>query len=198
MARNKAKSAHRRDQALPLFLAGAGLILLGVIVGLWLLQVGEKASANSSSAEGLPAATPAEVNYPSPELNLYNLKGEAVGLDDFRGQVVLVNNWATWCPPCKAEMPVLQDFYTDHVGSGFTILAIESGEPPAEVAAFVDQYRLTFPVLPDPTQSAMAAFQNYSLPSSYVIDREGQVRLVWLGPVNRAVLDQYLTPLLGQ
>jgi len=198
MTRKKAKSTHRRDRALPLFLAGAGLILLGVVVGLWLLQAGEEASANSSSAEGLPAAAPAEVNYPAPELNLYDLKGEAVGLDDFRGQVVLVNNWATWCPPCKAEMPVLQDFYTDHAGLGFTILAIESGEPPAEVAAFVDQYGLTFPVLPDPTQSAMAAFQNYSLPSSYVIDREGQVRLVWMGPVNRAVLDQYLSPLLDQ
>ena len=198
MTRKKTKSAHPRDQALPLFLAGAGLILLGIVVGLWLLQAGEKASASSSSPEMLQAASPAEVNYPAPELNLYNLKGEAVGLDDFRGQVVLVNNWATWCPPCKAEMPVLQDFYTDHAGLGFTILAIELGEPPAEVASFVDQYGLTFPVLPDPTQSAMAAFQNYSLPSSYVIDREGQVRLVWMGPVNRSVLDQYLTPLLDQ
>jgi peroxiredoxin len=192
----KSKTGHRRAPAA--VLAGAGLILLGVVVGLWLLKVGEKASANTSSAEGLPAAAPAEVNYPAPELSLYNLRGEAVGLDDFRGRVVLVNNWATWCPPCKAEMPVLQDFYTEHAGLGFTILAIESGEPPAEVAAFVDQYGLTFPVLPDPTQSAMAAFKNYSLPSSYVVDREGQVRLVWMGPVNRAVLDQYLTPILRQ
>ena len=198
MTREKAESANHRDQALPLFLAGAGLILLGVVVGLWLLQADENVSANASSAEALRTSAPAEVNYPAPELNLYNLLGEAVGLDDLRGRVALVNNWATWCPPCKAEMPVLQDFYIDHAGLGFTILAIESGEPPAEVAAFVDQYGLTFPVLLDPTQSAMAAFQNYSLPSSYVVDREGQGRLVWMGPVNRAVLDQYLTPLLGQ
>jgi len=198
MTRKKAKPAHRRDRALPLFLVGAGLILLGVVIGIWLLQAGEKASASSSSPEELQAFAPAKVNYPAPELILYNLRGEAVGLDDFRDRVVLVNNWATWCPPCKAEMPVLQDYYTDHAELGFTILAIESGEQPAEVAAFVDQYGLTFPVLPDPTQSAMSAFQNYNLPSSYVIDREGQVRLVWMGPVNRAVLDQYLTPLLGQ
>jgi cytochrome c biogenesis protein CcmG/thiol:disulfide interchange protein DsbE len=198
MTGKKAKSAHRRDQALPMFLAGVGLILLGVVVGLWLFQAGGKASANSSSAIALQASAPAKVNYPAPELNLYNLRGEAVGLEDFRGRVVLVNNWATWCPPCKAEMPVLQDFYTDYAGLGFTILAIESGEPPTEVAAFVDQYGLTFPVLPDPTQSAMAAFQNYSLPSSYVVDREGQVRLAWMGPVNREVLDQYLAPLLRQ
>jgi peroxiredoxin len=196
MSGKNENSAHRRDQALPLFLAGAGLILLGVVVSVWLLQAGEKASANTSADEALQAAAPAKVNYPAPELNLYNLRGEAVGLEDFRGCVVLVNNWATWCPPCKAEMPVLQDYFTDHAGLNFTILAIEAGEPPAEVAAFVDQYGLTFPVLSDPTQSAKAAFKNYSLPSTYVIDREGQVRLAWMGPVNRAVLDQYLTPLL--
>jgi cytochrome c biogenesis protein CcmG, thiol:disulfide interchange protein DsbE len=198
MTRKDTKSAHPRDQALPLFLAGAGLILLGVVVGLRLLQAGEKASASSSSAQLLQAAAPVVVNYPAPELNLYNLRGEAVGLEDFRGRVVLVNNWATWCPPCRAEMPVLQDFHTDHAGLGFTVLAIESGEAPAEVAAFVDQYGLTFPVLPDPAQSAMAAFKNYNLPSSYVVDREGQVRLAWMGPVNREVLDQYLSPLLEQ
>jgi len=88
MNRRKIKSAHRRDQALPLFLAGAGLILLGVVASLWLLQDGEKASANSSSDGSLPAAAPAAVNYPAPELNLYNLRGEAV---------VWMISAAMWC-----------------------------------------------------------------------------------------------------
>lgn len=198
MTRRRKKSTHPHDQALPFFMAGAGLIILGAVAGLWLLQAGKPASARQPSSEAVQAAVPAQVDYAAPTLELHDLKGRPVRLEDFEGSVVLVNNWATWCPPCRAEMPILQEYYEQHAGEGFTILAVAAGEPPAGVATFVDQYGLTFPVLADPAQSAMAAFQNYSLPSSYVIDREGQVRLAWLGPVNRAVLDQYLLPLLSQ
>lgn len=196
--KKRKKSTHRRDQALPLFFAGAGLILLGVIVGIWLLQANEKASAGGLTAgdNALQAVAPAMVDFAAPDLSLHDLKGRNVSLRDFRGSVVLVNNWATWCPPCRAEMPILQDYFDEHIELGFSILAVSAGEPPAVVAAFVDQYGLTFPVLIDPTNKSIAAFKNPSLPSSYLIDREGRVKLAWLGPVNRKALDQYLTPLL--
>lgn len=167
-------------------------------MGVWLLQAGKKASAGALAAgkDTLQAVAPARVDFAAPDLSLHDLKGRNVSLGDFRGSVVLVNNWATWCPPCRAEMPILQDYFDEHVELRFSILAVAAGEPPATVAAFVDQYRLTFPVLIDPTNRSIAAFKNPSLPSSYLIDREGRVKLAWLGPVNRKTLDQYLTPLL--
>ena len=138
------------------------------------------------------------VNYPAPELSLTDLQGKAVSLADFRGRVVLVNNWATWCPPCKAEMPTLQAYYEDHQEQGFDTVAIEAGEPAEEVAAFAREFRLSFPVWPDPDFVSQTSFKNDALPSSYVIDRQGQVRLAWVGPINRELLEQYVTPLLEE
>jgi peroxiredoxin len=95
-------------------------------------------------------------------------------------------------------MPTLQAFFEDHQSQSFTIVAIEAGEQPAEVAAFAQQYGLTFHVWPDPNQKALDAFRNLSLPSSYVIDRTGQVRLAWTGAIERDMLEKYVTPLLEE
>jgi len=95
-------------------------------------------------------------------------------------------------------MPVLKDYFEDHNKQGFTIIGIEAGEHPSDVAAFVDDYQLTFPVWPDPTQKSLTAFRNGSLPNSYVIDRSGIVRLAWTGAISREILEQYVTPLLEE
>ena len=110
--------------------------------------------------------------------------------------MVLVNNWATWCPPCKAEMPDLQAYYQAHSSQGFVVVAIEAGESAASVADFLKPFGITFPVWLDPTGSALQAFQNQDLPSSYVIGRDGSLVMDWTGPVNRPTLEKYLTPLL--
>jgi len=136
------------------------------------------------------------VNYPAPELTLSDLQGNPSSLTDYLGQVVLVNNWATWCPPCKAEMPALQAYYQTHTAQGFVILGIEAGEPADEVTAFVEQYGLTFPVWLDAKGLALEAFRNFSLPSSYVIDRDGVVRLAWSGAISREMLEKYVTPVV--
>ena len=97
---------------------------------------------------------PVAVNYAAPDLILTDLDGLQHELTDHLGKVVLVNLWATWCPPCKAEMPTLEAYYQAHRADGFLTLAINDGDPFDAVADFAQEYSLTFPVLLDPEYEA--------------------------------------------
>ncbi|MBE3066468.1 MAG: TlpA family protein disulfide reductase [Chloroflexi bacterium] len=171
----------------------AGIFLLGV--SLIPLLANSQQKALDSTA---PIFPPITLDYPAPQLTLTDLQGKPVSIEDYRGQVILVNNWATWCPPCKTEMPELQAFYTAHAAEGFVVVAIESGEPADQVASFVQEYGMSFPVWLDPHGTALEIFQNWNLPSSYVIDRDGKVRLSWTGAINQPTLEQYITPLFEE
>jgi peroxiredoxin len=160
------------------------------IVLLYLPKAQNQVLANGYSA------VPQKVNFAAPVLRLTDLDGKPVMLSDYLGKVVLVNNWATWCPPCKAEMPTLESYYIDHQGEDFVIIAIESGEKQDEVVDFVAQYGLTFPVWLDERGIALDAFQNWDLPSSFVIDEAGTIVLAWTGQISRTMLDKYVTPFL--
>jgi cytochrome c biogenesis protein CcmG, thiol:disulfide interchange protein DsbE len=176
-----------------------GVIGIGLIFISAALMISSYRSGKSIIATNLKnqySTTPVEVNYPTPELNLTNLNSNEVSLNQFPGEVVLVNNWATWCPPCKAEMPTLQAYYLEHKDAGFLIIAIESGESPDEVREFVTNYGITFPVWIDRKGEALSAFKNWDLPSSYVIDRSGVIRLTWTGEISMEMLEKFVTPLL--
>ena len=143
------------------------------------------------------STVPVQVNFPAPELRLTDTQGDSHALADYQGQVVLVNLWATWCPPCKEEMPTLQTFYDKHRKNGFVIIAINDGDQKADVLQFVNDYELTFPVWLDPTYIATEqAFKTLNLPSSFVIDRDGTMRLMWVGGISRAMLEKHVTPLI--
>ena len=173
---------------------GAGLILVG-LAALMLWPRPEVAASSPASDASL--TVPVEVDYKAPVLTLSDLDGVEHSLADFRGQVVLVNLWATWCPPCKAEMPTLNAYYAAHQADGFVTIAINDGDPADAVSAFVQEYGLTFPVWLDPTYEATErAFKTRNLPSSFVIDQEGNVRLRWVGEIDRAALEKYVTPLI--
>jgi thiol-disulfide isomerase/thioredoxin len=177
-------------RVLPLFLLVIGLLLIAASAFFILRDV---ASSSDSST------VPAPVNYAAPELTLTDLQGISRTLVDYRGRVVLVNLWATWCPPCKEEMPTLQAYYEKHVDEGFVIIAINDGDLAPDVVQFVQDYRLTFPVWLDPTYLATEqAFKTLNLPSSFVIDRQGTIRLRWVGGISRRMLDQYVTPILRE
>ena len=189
------KRRHQNNYALALI--GAGLLVIGLVAAAMIINLNQR--ENSAAASGNEyTVTPSEVNYPAPVLTLSSVDGNMVSLSDHLGSVVLVNNWATWCPPCKAEMPTLQAYYTAHSPEGFTLLAIEAGDPLPDVIAFVESYQLTFPILIDPNNLALRAFNNDSLPSSYVLDRQGNVRLAWTGPISLEMLEKYVTPLLEE
>jgi thiol-disulfide isomerase/thioredoxin len=172
-------------------LIGGGLLIVG-IVSLILLTSTFSASSTTSVGENAPA----KVDFPAPNLQLHDLTGNPVSLSDYQGQVVLVNNWATWCPPCRQEMPILDAYYRDHRHQDFVIVAIDAGDAADLVADFVNRYGMSFQVWLDPSSSALNSFRNNYLPSSYLIDKEGQVVMVWSGAVTRASLEQNITPLL--
>ncbi len=175
-------------QLIPLLLIGVGLIIIGAVLPSFLTR----------GSTGTPeiSVIPSSVNFAAPDLALSDLTGIKVSLSDYRQQILLVNNWATWCPPCKLEMPILQKYFEDHAQQGFVLIGIEAGDTQEDVMSFAQEYKLTFPILLDPDEKSLSAFRNDSLPSSYVINHEGNVVLAWTGPISLAMLEKYVTPLL--
>ncbi len=184
-----------------LFLIGAGIILLGLAIYLRLPQASEPGVSIAASSGELPAlqsVIPVKVDFPAPALRLTTLDNKVDTLENYLGQVVLINNWAIWCPPCKAELPHMEAYYRQHKDEGFTIIGIEAGDPAVPVKEYVGQAKLSFPIWLDRQQIALSTFNNQALPNSYVIDRSGQVRLAWTGPISQEMLEAYVTPLLSE
>lgn len=117
------------------------------------------------------------VGDPAPPLSVVTLEGEAVTLDDLRGQVVLVNFWATWCPPCRVEMPGFQRIYEDYADQGFVILGLSTDVgSDAPVRAFLDEREITYPVALVGTREKQAFGGVPLLPTSILVDRQGKIR----------------------
>jgi thiol-disulfide isomerase/thioredoxin len=169
---------------------GVGLIAIGIV--LFLLLNNPVALSEDFSA------VPAQVDFVSPKLDLEDLSGKPVSLDDYLGSVVLVNLWATWCPPCREEMPTLQKFYEKYKSEDFVLIAINQEEPLETVAPFVKEFGLTFPVWLDLDYQAEREFKTDSLPSSFVIDRTGRVRLIWFGGISKKNLEKYVTEVIKE
>lgn len=173
-------------------MVGSGLVLVA-FAAFFSLPKG-----STKSTTGSVLAAPVDVHFAMPDVRLTDLQGHPVAFTDYKGQVIFYNAWATWCPPCKEEMPTLEAYYQAHRDDGFVVIAIEDGEPVAEVAAYVKEFGLSFPVWPDLEWAATKAFGINSLPTSYVIDRGGVVRQLWRGAITREALEQYVTPLIKE
>lgn len=169
---------------------GTGLIVIGIMTFMLL--------NNSTASTADFSVVPAQVDFASPELTLEDLSGKPVSLDDYLGSVVLVNLWATWCPPCRDEMPTLQTFFEEYRSDGFVLVSINQEETRETVAPFVKEFGLTFPVWLDLDYQAQRVFKTENLPSSYVIDRTGRVRLMWIGGISKKNLEKYVTKLIKE
>jgi len=117
----------------------------------------------------------------APSFTLKDLNGKEVKLEDHRGKIVFLNFWATWCPPCREEMPSMEKLYTEFKDRDFTMLAVDLGEETGKVRAFKERFRLSFPILLDTDSRVGLRFGVWSIPTTYLIDREGHIIGVALG-----------------
>ena len=109
------------------------------------------------------------------DFTLVDLSGNEVSLSDFRGKKVFLNFWATWCPPCKAEMPEIEKIYQETKDDDFVILSVEIGEPLNTVKTFIEKNKYNFKVLLDLDQSVATTYGITAIPTSYFIDEEGNI-----------------------
>jgi peroxiredoxin len=142
-----------------------------------------------------------EVAEHAPEFGAPNLNGELVSLTDFEGQVVLLNIWATWCGPCRVEMPSIQATHDRFKDQGFTVLAVSIDMGPRyreKVVEFLSEHELDFPVLLDPEGGVMRRFQAVGVPETFVLDRQGRIvkRVIgatnWDSRANQVLIEQLL------
>jgi len=148
------------------------------------------------SADRAGTSTYGEIPAPregflAPDFSLQSTTGETVTLSNLRGHAVLINLWATWCPPCRAEMPAIQKVYDEYKDQGLIVLAVNMTyqDSPSEVPPFLQEYNLTFPVLLDQSGSMAKSYELRSLPSSFFINREGTIQEVVIGgPMSETLL----------
>ncbi|MFA7383140.1 MAG: TlpA disulfide reductase family protein [Desulfurivibrionaceae bacterium] len=128
----------------------------------------------------------AEVGKPAPDFTLVDTKGKTWKLAELKGQVVFLNFWATWCPPCRQEMPSMQAVHASMAKDKFTMLAVLSNDDPALADAMAAKIGTTFPILIDPANKAGQAYGLTGVPETYIIDKQGILREKFIGAVHWA------------
>lgn len=172
--------------------------LAAVALAVGLVWTGLSAVPQEATAGG-PTSAPRE-GFAAPDFRLTLLGGGEIALSDLRGKVVIVNLWASWCPPCRAEMPALQEVYEANRDRGLEILAVNTTYQDSEAAAarFVQEYGLTFPVPLDQTGEVSRSYLLRALPTSFFIDRDGVIRSVVIGgPMSKTTIQTTVEALLG-
>ena len=182
---------------MPFIVIGIGLILISVSASVVLLDQ-QGSELTSSVSEPDNCVVPEPVEFPAPQLTLIDIENNPVSLSDHLGTVVLINAWATWCPPCKAEMPDLQEYYDLHADDGFVIIGVNIGESVDRVLEFSEAFDISFPLWLDQNEETLRAMNTTAMPSSYVIDRSGTVRLAWSGLTCLSALESTVTPIIEE
>ena len=163
-------------------------LIIAAISGLFVQRefFGNTGAEAGETVLGLLDANTVEVGQPVPDFAIRDVNGDIVRLSDFRGKVVVLNFWATWCPPCRAEMPDFQEVFEAREAAGdFAILAVDKLLEDTEdaVRQFVEEFGLTFAVGFDETDEIFERYNVRGLPSTFFIDRDGILRQKSLGPI---------------
>ncbi len=156
-----------------------------------------------SGAVGPACASKQEGSSFAPDFRVTDLKGKTISLSDYKGKVLFLNFWATWCPPCRAEIPDFIEAYTQEKANGFEILGISvdtKGKP--EVAAFVDQYKINYPIVLETKENIQKLINDYQpgqyIPTTIIIDKSGMIRHKQVGAIDKETLLKYFRELAAQ
>ncbi len=178
---------HQNQRFFP-FLTAFSLVII--------LLTGFFSPPESNSGRALP-----RVGFSAPSFTLPDGENQPISLGDFEGSILILNFWASWCPPCRAEMPAFQEVYDSHKGEGLIIVGINTTyQDDAETARqFVFERGVKFPVLYDFDNSASRDYQIQALPTTFFIDRRGTIRkVIYGGPLNEALLKAEVERLLEE
>lgn len=162
----------------------SALVLIAGAAWIWVSQ----ATPGDTTAGKIPLP---RQGFLAPDFSLQTADGQSIRLSDLRGRPVLVNLWTSWCPPCRQEMPAMQQAYADFHDQGFEILAVNATNQDSlpDAQQFAADLSLTFPILLDTQGEVSQLYQLRSLPTSFFIDREGVIREVVIGgPMSEALL----------
>jgi peroxiredoxin len=185
-------------------------IVIAIVGGLlWYESRGSDATSDEFGSVVLPAELnstgrdpDADLGRAAPDFLLQTLDGETIRLSELHGRPLLVNFWATWCGPCRAEMPELVLSYLEHADAGFIVLAVNQREANARVQPFVDEFELPFPILMDRDGEVARTWRvggpMQGLPSTYFIGRDGVVRKVVYGALTEKTLGEGLALILDE
>ncbi len=168
-----------------------GIVLLSVI---W-MYISRVPTMNAGDS----APPSPQIGFSAPDFTLNALDGEKMTLSDLRGKVVLVNLWASWCPPCRAEMPTLDAVYRKYRDTGFVVLAVNTTyqDTEADARAFVQRLGLTFPILLDRDGTTSQRYKLQGLPTSFFVGRDGIIRdIVIGGPMSETLIASKVEGLL--
>lgn len=163
------------------------LFILILISGLVWIFISIDRNGTSTAGE---IAAPRQ-DFLAPDFTLQTIEGHSIRLSELRGQAILINLWATWCPPCRAEMPAIQKMYEEYKDMGFVVLAINvsNQDNPTAIQPFIQEFHLSFPILLDPSGEASRLYELRSLPSSFFIDKQGMIKEIVIGgPMAEALL----------
>jgi peroxiredoxin len=156
----------------PLFLMAVLLLPLGCE------QTPSKQAPQKSILEG------PRVGFRAPGFDGLTLNGQALSLVDYRGKVVMINFWATWCIPCRVEMPSMENLYEKYKGKGFEILAVSGGEGQSVVQPFTENLKLSFPIVLDEQFEVHGRYEVSAIPSTFLVDKSGVITHRFFGAVD--------------
>jgi cytochrome c biogenesis protein CcmG, thiol:disulfide interchange protein DsbE len=183
------RAAHSRSLAFAVVSSKSFAVVIAVLAVVGLLGFGLLSKGEASLSVGDRA----------PDKELSRLGAPGTGeIADYRGKWVLVNFWASWCEPCKAEAPALESFQRAHAASGFTVLGIDLDDATDDAVAFVGRYGLTYPQLRDGDGGDRRdAYGMTGFPESFLIDPGGHIALIRRGPVDREYLERMVLPVIS-
>jgi peroxiredoxin len=174
-----------------------GLIAVAAMLGgVWIL-----ASRVPEAQEGIldtSLETAPRKGFLAPDFTLTTLEGDTVRLSDLRGQPVLINFWASWCGPCRSEMPHIQAAHETHSKDGLVVLGVDQMESPPAVARFVNEFNLTFLIPMDSDGKVSRAYQARGLPTSFFVDADGIIRDTFTGPMSAGHIESLLDGILSE